>query len=248
MRGYQQKGGLVIEDNAQAAFNDHPTGDFIFNSLRKFTPYDGGYLITRRAMAPYLAQYAGRPNRRLPLIREYRARLGPYLFNGEGDYDALEHTFALAEQYYETDGVVLGDAQERAHIERLDWPGIKQARRENYHYLLGLIASIHEISPIFPALQADNMPLGLPVYFSGVSRDRVNDELGQHAIGLTIHWDELLHHPRTRLNPQVVSMASRMLTLPVDQRTSHKQLDYLVWQLKRAIRRAQNQAAQASGR
>lgn len=234
-KDYQRQGGIVVEDNAQAAFHNHPTGDFIFNSLRKFIPFDGGYLVTPENGIPSLGKYAGRPNRRLPIIRKYREQLYAYLIEDNGDFDTLDVQFNLAEEYYQADQVVLGDSQEREHIEHLDWPGIKAVRRENYQYLMDRLVSLPEIKPIFPALQPDNMPLGLPVYFSGVSRDAVNEELGNHEIGLTIHWDDILNHPRICRNVLAVDMARRILTLPVDQRTNHAQLDYLVMQLKRAI-------------
>lgn len=240
LKEYQHQGGLVVEDNAQAGFHNHPTGDFIFNSLRKFVPYDGGYLITQRDVQPYLNQYAGLPNRRLPVIRAYREQLYEYLWRDLGDYETLDQSFNLAEHYYEIDTVVLGDAQEREHIERLDWAGIKQARRDNYQYLLRRIAAIPELSPIFPHLQPDNMPMGLPVYVRDVSRDAVNDELGEHEIGLTIHWQEILDHPQARRNSLAVQMASRIITLPIDQRTSLRQLDYLAVNLKRAIARTRS--------
>jgi len=235
LKAVRQNGILVVEDNAQAGFPGHSTGDFIFNSIRKLIGYDGGFLITQQDISPYLGKYAGRPNRRLPVIRDYRTRLYRYLFRGRGSHADLEALFNQAEQYYETDLVVLGDLHEREHIERLDWKGIKQARRDNYQYLLSLISSISEISPIFPALQEDNMPLGLPVYFSGVSRDRVYDELGNAGIGLTIHWEDILSNPRTHGNCLAVDMANRMLTLMIDQRTSHKQMDYLVLNLIKGI-------------
>ena len=235
LQGLRENGVIVVEDNAQAGFHDHPTGDFILNSLRKFVAHDGGYLITQQDMAPYLASYRDLPNRRLPIIRDYRKGLYRYLIKGQGDFDALEAKFALAEAYYDTDFVVLGDPQEQEAIERLDWPQIKQIRRDNYQYLLGLIASIPEISPIFPLLPIDNMPSGLPVYFSGVSRDEVNRELGNAQIGLTIHWEEILDNPRTQGNRLAVEMAGKMLTLVIDQRTSRKQLDYLASNLVKAI-------------
>ena len=231
----RQQGVLVVEDNAQAGFPAHSSGDFVFNSIRKLIGYDGGYLWTRRDLKPYLKAYAGLPNRRLPVIREYRARLYRYLFRGRGSHEELEALYERAEHFYETDLVVLGDPTEQAQIERLDWKGIQATRRENYIYLLGLIAPIAPISPIFPALQPDNMPMGLPVYFTGVSRDRVYNELGSAGIGLTIHWEDILTHPGVARSRTAVDMASRMLTLMIDQRTSHRQIDYLVQQLERGI-------------
>jgi hypothetical protein len=242
LKDLSQNGVSVIEDNAQAWFHDHPTGDFILNSARKFCPYDGGYLITRHDLNPYLESYPVAINRRLPIIREYRRSLPGYLFEGLDEYDRLNDLFNLAEHYYETDVVVHGNVYERRHIERLDWPRIKQVRRDNYRYMLELIRSIPEISPILPALQDDNMPLGLPVYFSGALRDRVYDELGNAEIGLAIHWDEIKENPLTRNNPLAVDMASRILTLAIDQRTTRPQMDYLAENLIRSIEIAKNQA------
>lgn len=234
----QQYGKLVIEDNAQAGFASQTTGDFVFNSLRKLSPYDGGYLLTCHNMQTYIDPHLNRPNRRLPVMRAYRRRLPAYLFNNQDDYDELERLFQLSEEYYAADFCVLGDPEERANIERLDWEGIRRARRENYNYLLELIAPIQEIEPIFPALQDDNQPLGLPVYVRGVSRDAVYEELGNAEIGLPIHWEEIRRHPATRGDQLAVQMAGRMLTLVIDQRTSREQLDYLAAQLKRAVRAA----------
>jgi len=228
LTGLQQKGVLIVEDNAQTGFTDQPTGDFIFNSMRKLTAHDGGYLMTRFDVQPYIHQYQGTVNRRLPVIRSYRKQLAEYHFQGKGRHDELTRLYAQAEAYYDADLVVEGDVQEQAQIERLDWQGIKQVRRENYTYLLSLISGIPELTPIFPSLQADNMPLGLPVYVSGVPRDGLFDQLGKAGIGLTIHWEEILTDPRLNGNPVAVDMASRILTLVIDQRTSHKQIDYLV--------------------
>ena len=241
LKGLREKGMLVVEDNAQAGFSGHPVGDFVFNSLRKLAPYDGGYLDTDLDIAPYLLKYQGRPNRRLPLIREYRQRLHDYLIDGIGSYKKLVDLYSRADRCYETDVVVEGDPGEQAQIERLDWEGIRRIRRENYRYLLGLIAPISEVKPIFPALQPANMPLGLPVYLNGVSRDTVYEHLGKNGIGLFIHWEELRHDPRTCSNSQAASMAGRMLTLAIDQRTSRAQMDFLAESLIKGIRHAKKQ-------
>ena len=238
LKTLKRNGTILVEDNAQAGFHDHPTGDFILNSLRKVVPYDGGYLITERDVEPYLTKYHGLTNRRLPVIRAYRQRLRDYLLNGTGSHKSLVNLYVRAEKYYASDVVVEGDPEERQQIKQLDWESIRQARRENYQYLLGLIASIPEIAPIFPALQENNMTLGLPVYLNGVSRDAVYEYLGDNGIGLFIHWEELRHDPRTNRNPLAVSMAGKMLTLATDQRTSRVQMDYLAAHLTKGIAKA----------
>ncbi len=234
----RQKGKWLVEDNAQAGFTDQPSGDFVFNSLRKLSAQDGGYLTSPFDVRPYIQSYQGQVNRRLPLIRSYRSQLAEYHFQGKGSHAALTQLYAQAEAYYEADAVVEGDAQERQQIERLDWAGIKRVRRENYAYLISQIAGIPELTPIFPNLQPDNLPLGLPVYVTGVPRDGLLDELGKAGIGLTVHWEEILSDPRLNGNPVAVDMASRILTLVIDQRTSHKQLDFMVQQLKEILKGA----------
>ena len=146
----QQSGKIVVEDNAQAGFLSSTTGDFVFNSMRKLVPYDGGYLITRHNMHPYIQQYKDRPNNRLPLIREYRKKLHPYLENGEGSYDRLVRLFTHSEQLYAQEVVVLGDEIEKEHIEHLDWVGIRQVRRQNYHYMAHLIKGYSGNFPHLP--------------------------------------------------------------------------------------------------
>ena len=220
-------GRIVIEDNAQAGFLTQVTGDFAFNSMRKLCPYDGGYLKTSHDVKPYLAAYAGRENRRLPLIRQYRRQLRDYLFDDVGERKSLEALFEQAEAVYASDAVVLGDEQERQQIEHLDWPAIKQVRRQNYITLLRSLSGINAISPVFPALQPEIMPLGLPVYVRYGLREQLNEYLGENGIGLTIHWEDLLTDLRLHGNAVAVEMTRNILTLTIDQYTSQRQLDFL---------------------
>jgi len=231
-----QKGGkLLVEDNAQAGFPDKMIGDFVFNSLRKLAPFDGGYLFTHLEIEPFLHQGKSVPNRRLPLMRAYRRELREYLLNGRGSYRRLAALHARAERFYEQDMVITGDLLEQERIERQDWKGIRQKRRDNYHYLLDRLPDIPEIKPLFPVLDQDASPLGLPVYVEGVSRDGLYEYLGEHSIGLFIHWQEILGDARFKDVPEVYGMAGRMLTLTCDQRTSQNQLDYLLDCIKKGI-------------
>ena len=161
-----------------------------------------------------------------------------YLFDNTGSYSQLIDLFRPRDCFYETDRSYLGDPGEYEQIERLDWQGIRQIRRENFQYLMNWVSSISEVTPIFPELQEDNMPFGLPVYFSGVSRDQVNEELGNAGIGLTIHWNDIPADPRTNQNALAVDMAGRMLTLVIDQRIRHKQMDYMALNLIGGIAKA----------
>lgn len=232
-KALRRRGVFVIEDNSQAGFPAQTTGDFVFNSLRKLAPYDGGYLLTPHDVSGYVRDEQGVVNRRLPVIRDYRRKLGEYRYRASGSHAELAQLYAQVERYYEHDFIVSGDAEERWSIEHLDWSGIMRARRGNYTYLLELISGIPGVTPLFPVLQADNLPLGLPVYVDGVSRDRLFDAMGNAGIGLTVHWDALLRDPRLNTDPMAVNIASRVLTLVIDQRHSRKQLEYQAGELAR---------------
>lgn len=240
LRSLQAGGTLLIEDNAQCGFSPTVCGDFAFNSMRKLCAYDGGYLDSRFDLLPYIEKRAGLKNRRLPLIRDYRSRLADYLFNSKGDRNELQQLYELAENHYESDEVVEGDIVERHHIEHLDWDGIRKKRRDNYRYLVSLVEGLPGITPIFPILPQGVTPLSLPVYVNIPSRDQLVDALGDAGIGLTIHWEGLVRDPRVSGNTAVVDMASRMLSLVIDQRFSHKHMDYQAQTLTEWVNRHQS--------
>ncbi len=231
----QQHGIPAIEDNAQAGFPQHTIGDFVFNSLRKLVPYDGGYLKTRFDLQLIISRHAAKPNQRLPLIRAYRQRLAEYLLSGGDNREELQALYEQAEHYYGIDGVVAGDQDEEEHIKLLDWQGIRQVRRENFLHLLSQVGSISGVTPLYTRLPEGVSPYGLPVYLDPSIRDRVLDALGEAEISLLVHWDEIKDHPLTSKNRQALEMAASMLTLPVDQRISRKQLDYLAVKLAGAV-------------
>jgi len=224
----RQQGILLVEDNAQAGFVRQPTGNFVFNSIRKLAAYDGGYMQAPIDVQPIIASIHSVPNHRLPIIRAYRQRLADYLLHDSDSYEELAALYEQAEAAYDADWIVEGDAQEQWGIEHLDWQRILQTRRDNYQYLSGLLTIVPRLTPVFPTLQADNMPLGFPVYVQDLDRDGLFDALGEAGIGTTIHWDAILSDLRLNGNQAAVDMASRILTLPIDQRTSHDQLDYMV--------------------
>lgn len=235
LKGLQRQGKLLIEDNAQTGFWEHSIGDFVFNSLRKCCAHDGGYLATHADVTAFIQRHRDAPNRRLPVIREYRSRLADYLFGNMDSYDELVKLYELSERYYAEDMAVAGDPQEKEAIERLDWAGMRRARRENYLYLLDAIREIPGLTPIFPILAEDATPLGLPVYVNGMARDELWDRLGEAGIGLTIHWQGILHDTRLNGNTAAVEMAGRMLTLACDQRTNRTQMDYMVESIQRIL-------------
>ncbi len=243
-RQLRAAGLRLVADNCQAGLFDWPLAeaDFAFNSLRKFAPYDGGWLAARASpdeLAAALADLAlASPGERLGLIREYRSALGEYLLRGRGSHRRLASLLRRAETAYEREDTLLGDEQERQGLARLDWAAIRQSRRANYAYLASLLPSIPGVRSVLPPLGAvpeNAMPLGLPIYLEEVPAAPVLAALARAQVALLSHWEQIPRDPRTRRSPRAVSMARQMITLAVDQRAARRELDYQALQLVRAL-------------
>lgn len=231
LKKLQSRQILIVEDNTQSGFWEDSLGDFVFNSMRKVCPYDGGYLQSGYDLRAYAERRTAPPSHRLGLIRRYRAGLRQYQQGATDNFTELVRLFAEAERAYDAEMNVPGDPLEKYAIEHLDWPAIRAARRQNYGFLLELTKPIQGLEPIFSTLPEEVTPLGLPVYISGKRRDKLNNRLGEAGIGLTIHWEDLLTDARLNGEPTAAGIAADILTLTVDQSTTPRQLRYLARKL-----------------
>ena len=238
LKRLQTAGHVLIEDNAMAGFPRTTLGNFVFNSIRKLAPYDGGYLRSDYDLGDLLQALPDQKGDRLPLIRAYRQALAGYQTSDEGDFDWLCAQYQAAEQAYRAEPNTAGDPTEQDSIEHLDWPRMAAIRRANYAYLLELLPMLPALTPVFPVLPPDVTPMGFPVYVDGIDRDWLQDQLGEAGIGLTAHWHEIAVDPRLNRDPQAVDMSRRMLTLTCDHRTSRKQIDYMIRTLMELTRLA----------
>ncbi len=127
---------LLIEDDAQAAFNRDPLGDIRFNTLRKFVPYDGSFFYSSIDLSANLEKYRSLPNHRLPVIRRFRRRFAELIAEGAESFDEINPLFDESEIHYYRDLTVLGDPDEQAAAIRLDWPAIEIRRKSNHQRLL----------------------------------------------------------------------------------------------------------------
>jgi hypothetical protein len=150
----------VVEDNAQAGFPQQTTGNFVFNSLRKLVPFDGGYLRSNEDLRERIAAYPHLQNRRLPLIRRYRSGLSEYVYRVIGYPGDLEELYESAESCYRKDAVVAGDPKERWQIEHLDWEEIRRVRREKLLLFVGTIDSSTGSDPYFSRIAGRDNAVG----------------------------------------------------------------------------------------
>lgn len=220
-------GVWTVEDNAQGGIPHPELAAFSFNSLRKFCPYDGAWLTSPFPL-PELREpreAPTSPSPRLQLIRAYRTRLTEYQLCGTGSRRDLQRLYLQAERAYNASLDLAGDPQERAGIERTNWPLIRRRRQENYAALLALLAHIPQLTPRLPspaaAALAEAMPLGFPVRVPAHLRETLLRGLAQEGFGAQSHW------PGPQLTSHARQITSESLVLPLPPSAQPRDLEHL---------------------
>ena len=224
-RRLKSEGMLLIEDDAQAAFNRDPLGDFRFNTLRKFVPYDGSFFYSAMDVSVSLEKFKDLPNHRLPIIRRFRHRFAELIAQGAENFDEINPLFDESEYHYYRDLAVLGDSEERTAAVRLDWSAIEARRKANHQRLLERLQGLSSIEIIFPQTSQDSLPLGFPIYVKNGRRDALLRHLREENVYPVVHWG-ILDDPRINGIAQTVSMSKSIMTLILDQRFDAEDMDF----------------------
>jgi dTDP-4-amino-4,6-dideoxygalactose transaminase len=230
-KNLKANGMLLIEDDAQALLNRQPVGDIRFNSLRKFVPHDGSFFYSRLDLSSSLGKFKGLPNRRLPVIRDFRKTFARLLEEGADAFDELNPLFDLSEKYYYEDLTVLGDPLESAAAEHLDWAAIEVKRKQNHQRLLERLADLPGIEIIFPAVSPHSLPLGFPIYVKDGRREALLNHLREENIYPLVHWN-FSGDIRLNINARAAAMSKAILTLVLDQRFDLEDMDYQAVQVR----------------
>lgn len=212
-----RQGILRIEDNAMGGSAHPELADFSFDSLRKFAPFDGAWLVSR-------FQLPGPPAEpdtdRLNLIRDYRRGLAAYQEDGRGSQRMLNALYQRAEAAYSASRALAGDSTEREGLERTDWLAIAEARRRNFMLLQRLTMDIPQLSALLPSPASieEGMPIAFPVRIPPGSQAHLLAGLAGHGFGAMRHWPGRLPTPHAR------QLARTTLSLPIDPRATPRDL------------------------
>ncbi len=224
-RRLKSKGMQLVEDDAQAGFNRASVEDIRFNSLRKMVPHDGSFFYSGVDLSTQLEQFSDLPNRRLPVMREFRRTFASLIAEEAETFEELNPLFEQSEKYYYEDLTVLGNEEERQAAERMDWDAIEAIRKANHVRLIERLAGLAGIEVIFPQVSPDCMPLGFPIYVKDGKRDELLHHLREHAIYPVVHWP-MQEDPRLNRDAEVVEMSKDIMTLILDQRFDLGDMDY----------------------
>ena len=228
LRSLKGKGIALVEDAVQMLWfsKQEFTGDYVFNSYRKFLPADGS-LVLSKAKGDFEAcrdEYYEYQN-------TARLKLTAFVKYGLGSMEEFVALFAKAEEAYGRDTLIKGMSDISRHLlNKVDGEHIGNIRRSNYSYLWDKLADSSEIRPLLgKEFLGKNIPIGFPVLIK--NRDRVKKELRGRSIYCPAHWP-ILGEEWAQGFGDSIYLAERILTLPIDQRYEKEDLDRLVQELR----------------
>lgn len=213
---FRENNVVFIEDRTQCLFSSFPAlnVDYYVGSFRKWTALpDGGFAVSKIKL-----------NKSKPL--NYDALLVAkklkasnlkydYLHKGIGEKQMFLDEFREAEEVLEAEKWYYKMSPISQFIQStLDTDELKKKRRSNYSYLYQLIENMENIKILTPRLEADSVPLYLPVLCS--QRKKLQSFLAEHRIYAPVVW------PKDEKCPQICNEAQQIyddiLCLPIDQR------------------------------
>ena len=224
LEALKNHGITLIEDAVQMLWFSKKkfTGDFVFNSFRKFLPVDGSIVLAKTASSFEAVQ---------DLYYEYmntaRMEITSYVKYGIGAMDGFMELFSKAEEVYGKDTSVNGMTEiSRYLLNKVDGEYIGKVRRSNYEYLYDRLCGCGYIKPLFGKnLLEENIPIGFPVLIE--NRDSIRSELRSKSIYCPAHWP-ILGEKWVNGYKDSIMLAKNILTLPIDQRYGEEDLDRLL--------------------
>lgn len=217
---------FIIEDRVQALLNSGiKTGDYIIYSFRKFLPVPDGALLI--ADVPVDGCSPAPPDERF-----VSSRLIGKLIRHNDNQEIFMDVLARAEEVIDN-RIYPREMSFLSHylLDRTNFSVIAGKRRANFFYLLKAIKSNEslEVSVLFDWLDADEVPLGLPIVVDCASRDILRNFLKSCRIYCPVHWPVDLEN--NNFADDELKLSKSLLTLPIDQRISFSMLDYLIAKL-----------------
>ena len=212
---------IIVEDIVQSYLTTYqPSGDYWFNSYRKFLPVADGAFVGGKKMIQQPKETASSGVRKIALL----------LKKVPGMNKAARKLFKTYEHNKVNKGVQAMSGFSRRIVEWVDETAVKKIRRRNYQYLATRLGQETDIRLLFPNLPEGVCPLGLPVMVK--NREEVCATLINQKIYCPVHW-ELPADISKKEFPVSHEISTHILTIPIDQRYTEKDMERIVQCLKK---------------
>lgn len=212
-----EAGWMLVEDHSHDPFSPWAVGssaDFAFSSLRKTLPVpDGGILWSPRGLDLPPQPRSTAEGSELKLVAMLLK--GRYLDGGGPELKERFRRLQLeGEELLAQAAVAAASPAAREAViggAPLPW---RVRRADNAIHLLGLLAGLDGVEPVFDEWPAGAAPLGVVLVCRSESlRDSVRESLREAGVYCPVHWR--VEHP---LSERVRDLSSRVFTIPTDWR------------------------------
>jgi dTDP-4-amino-4,6-dideoxygalactose transaminase len=231
LRALKQEGVILIEDSVQMMWIDKKKdfiGDYVFNSFRKFVPYDGSFVIglDRNILDVEDLCETHKITQYDILMKKARAVKTDYIHDHSGnEADYLELFEAAHKAYYEKMNVQVIAEHNRQEIIKLDIDKIRKITKQNYSYLYNRLKECSKIMCLFSINElTDNIPVTFPILVE--DRDKIRDEIRKHGVYCPVHWD-IRHEGWVKEHSPEFELANTVLGLPIDWRYTEQDMEYV---------------------
>lgn len=227
LENLRSRGAKVIQDTVQAWLDNEGSiyGDYCFNSLRKYSPFEASVLLSKKAMDFTITKSRNIEffyHKRLgQLIRHYHVNYG--LFKPVQFLNHIERSNKL----YHAEGIPPMPRLNRWFLDRIDFSALGRKRIIVYQALYRILQPKH--LPILP-FDCDSVPLGLPVCLR--DRDHKKAMLHKNDIHCPLHW-RLSEDIDKKEHEYSWHLHNHELTLPVNVRL--QDLDQYTTKLKEVL-------------
>jgi selenocysteine lyase/cysteine desulfurase len=227
-----KQGIIVIEDISHSLFSDFSKAgaDFYVASPRKwFALPDGGVAISPEKQIKMkklgIHEELVRVNLEgLRMKAEYVESL-----NGKLKVEYRKLFYSTEEMLNNDCNVYAMSGAAQAILAGMDFITLAAARRGNFKYLLEHLPKGHLLAPVFNDLPDGVVPLYFPVYVNN-DRDKLRAFLAEDEIYAPVHWD-LPSACAPRLSAATRYIYDHILSIPIDQRYTHKDMARILTRL-----------------
>jgi len=218
LNSLKEKGIVIIEDAVHSFFSEfETTGDYIFNSFRKFLPVDGGIVLSNKS----LTKRRVKSNCKYTLYRNTgRLLRGTHINCGFPSSSLFLKLFKISEKNYCNLKPSGFPWMSRLILSKQDIPGMIDKRKSIYKKLLEEFGQY----ALYKTLPEDVVPLGSPVLVE--NRDKIRKKLINKNIFCPVHWSLPDEVDRNNF-PGSYYLSERILTIPVNERMDDRSIDYL---------------------
>lgn len=215
---------FILEDTTHSFLTQKETiGDYQVCSLRKwFAVPDGGVLYTRNAKINQKMQL--KENALAGKITEAMILKNLYINKQVDCNDSYRKIFVEQEQKLDTQGEICHISElTSVLLECMDYEKIAQRRKKNWDYLYDHLKN-QRIKPMYPEKAVDFVPFVFPIITE--ERNAFRKYLIEHNIYCAIHWP--IETEKQRAIEENGLLEQQILSLPIDQRYTEKEIDYLI--------------------